>query len=209
METPSVSRERLILAGIQELEINGLSGFSLRKVAQRCGVSCAAPYKHFKDKRALVLAIAEHYNAQWVARQRAALEHTEADVTRQLQEVCKEYLRFLLDNPNYCTLATLNDAATGKWFIQRLFDGRTNTKQLIYQYCDYHGMDSETAHAKIVLLRGLLFGVAMLVGSGELELSEQRIELLYREINSAFLSYNSNIPRYAMTSSGDMWYNGI
>ena len=38
------------------------------------------------------------------------------------------------------------------------------------------------------LLRGLFFGVAMLVGSGELELTEDRIEILYREINSAFLS---------------------
>ena len=85
MESGSISRERLILAGIQELEANGLSGFSLRKVAQRCGVSCAAPYKHFKDKGELVLAIAEHYNAQWVRRQRAVLARTERDVTRQLQ----------------------------------------------------------------------------------------------------------------------------
>ena len=188
MESGSISRERLILAGIQELEANGLSGFSLRKVAQRCGVSCAAPYKHFKDKGELVLAIAEHYNAQWVRRQRAVLARTERDVTRQLQEICKEYLRFLLDNPNYCTLVTLNDAATGKWFMRHLFDGGTNTKELIQQYCAYHNMEPETAHVKVVLLRGLLFGVAMLVGSGELELSERRIELLYREINSAFLS---------------------
>ena len=188
MEGTSVSRERLIQAGIQELEKNGLNGFSLRRVAQRCGVSCAAPYKHFKNKSELVQAIAEQYNAQWNRRQKKVLENTEKDITRQLQEICKEYLRFLLDNPNYCMLATLNDAATGKWFMQHLFDGGTSTKQLVYEYCVYHNMPSETAHVKVVMLRGLFFGVAMLVGSGELELSEARIELLYREINSAFLS---------------------
>ena len=188
MDGSSVSREKLIQAGIEELETYGLNGFSLRRVAQRCGVSCAAPYKHFKNKGELVRAIALHYNAQWIERQKAALSHTEPDVTRQLQEVCKEYLRFLLDNPNYCTLVTLTDAATGKWYMQSLFDGSTKSKQLIQAYCAMHRMPSETAHVKVVLLRGLFFGVAMLVGSGELELSEARIELLYREINSAFLS---------------------
>ena len=189
MEGGSVFRERLIQAGIQELEQNGLNGFSLRKVAQRCGVSCAAPYKHFKDKQALMVAIANQYNAQWAERQRRVLEATGTnDITRQLQEVCKEYLRFLLDNPKYCMLVTMSDAETGKWFMRSLFDGSTPSKKLVQAYCVYHNIPPETAHVKVVLLRGLFFGVAMLAGSGELELNEQRIEILYREINSAFLS---------------------
>lgn len=188
MEGNTISRERLIQAGIAEIEQNGIVNFSLRRVAQRCGVSCAAPYKHFKDKRALMQAIAEHYNARWTARQKKVLECAGADITQQLREVCKEYLRFLLDNPNFCALVTLSDAATGKWFMRSLFDGATPAKKLVQQYCAYHNMDSETAHAKVVLLRGLFFGVAMLVGAGELELNENRIEILYREINSAFLS---------------------
>jgi len=188
MEGNAVSREKLIQAGMRELEEHGLEGFSLRRVAQRCGVSCAAPYRHFKDKRALVQAIAGEYNALWAERQQRALAQVDGDVTRQLQAVCKEYLRFLLDNPNYCRLVTLSDAATGKWFLQSLMDGSSPAKRLIQRYCAALHMDPETAHVKVVLLRGLFFGVAMLVGSGELELSEDRIELLYREMNSAFLS---------------------
>ncbi|MBR7186917.1 MAG: hypothetical protein IKD53_00015 [Clostridia bacterium] len=72
--------------------------------------------------------------------------------------------------------------------MHSLFDGSTPSKRLVQEYCAMHHMPPETAHVKVVLLRGLFFGVAMLVGSGELELSEERIELLYREINSAFLS---------------------
>lgn len=188
MEGGTVSRERLIQAGIQEIEACGVSCFSLRRVAQRCGVSCAAPYRHFKDKGALVRAIAGEYNARWAARQRAVLAGAGEDVTQQLQEVCKEYLRFLLDNPNFCALVSLTDAATGKWFMRSLLDGTTPSKRLVQQYCQQHHMDSETAHVKVVLLRGLLFGVTMLVGSGELELSERRMDILYREINSAFMS---------------------
>ena len=34
-------RERLILAGIEEIRLHGLQDFSLRKAASACGVSCA------------------------------------------------------------------------------------------------------------------------------------------------------------------------
>ena len=42
-------RERLILAGIQEIDARGIQKFSMRQVANACGVSCAAPYQHFQD----------------------------------------------------------------------------------------------------------------------------------------------------------------
>ena len=50
-------REELILAGIEEIEAHGVRGFSLRRVAKKCGVSCAAPYKHFADLNDFLLAI--------------------------------------------------------------------------------------------------------------------------------------------------------
>ncbi|MBQ9131598.1 MAG: helix-turn-helix transcriptional regulator, partial [Clostridia bacterium] len=55
--TSHAVRERLIIAGIRELEAHGLNDFSLRRVAVACEVSCAAPYRHFKDKEELILEI--------------------------------------------------------------------------------------------------------------------------------------------------------
>ena len=43
------TREALILAGLEELNEYGIQHFSTRRVAKACGMSCAAPYKHFKD----------------------------------------------------------------------------------------------------------------------------------------------------------------
>ena len=54
---PEALREALIIAGLKEIEIHGLTDFSLRRVAAACGVSCAAPYRHFKSKGELILAI--------------------------------------------------------------------------------------------------------------------------------------------------------
>ena len=51
------TKKALIKAGIHELQENGFSGFSMRRVASACGVSCAAPYRHFKDKDEFILEI--------------------------------------------------------------------------------------------------------------------------------------------------------
>ena len=53
-------RNRLIETGIELINAAGIGGFSLRKVAARCGVSHAAPYSHFKDVQELLAAMADH-----------------------------------------------------------------------------------------------------------------------------------------------------
>lgn len=52
-------RPALIQAGLKLLGEQGVQGLSLRGAAQLAGVSHAAPYRHFRDKGALVAAIAE------------------------------------------------------------------------------------------------------------------------------------------------------
>ena len=65
MENEKSVRERLISAGIVELEEHGLRDFSLRRVAAGADVSCAAPYRHFRDKEELILAIISYIRESW------------------------------------------------------------------------------------------------------------------------------------------------
>ena len=58
-------RSRLLFSGLKELEKHGVSDFSLRRVAQDAGVSCAAPYRHFKDKDELIGAVIEFVIEGW------------------------------------------------------------------------------------------------------------------------------------------------
>ncbi len=58
-------RARLISAGLLELMEHGSSDFSLRRVALAAQVSCAAPYRHFKDKDELIRAIISHIREDW------------------------------------------------------------------------------------------------------------------------------------------------
>ena len=66
-------REVLLLAGITEINTHGVTGFSIRRVATACGVSCAAPYKHFKDKKEFIASIIEFVNDEWRQRQEEIL----------------------------------------------------------------------------------------------------------------------------------------
>ena len=81
------TRQDLIKAGIEEINRHGVAGFSMRRIAQNCGVSCGAPYKHFGDRKEFVAAIIDYVNEQWHAQQVGILETWAGDTRRQIVEV--------------------------------------------------------------------------------------------------------------------------
>ena len=102
-------REQLIIAGIQEISKYGLQSFSIRRIANECGVSCAAPYKHYKDRQSFIAAIIEYINSQWGARQEKILQEFPDDTRKQLVQTSLDYVRFLLENPHFRSIIMLKD----------------------------------------------------------------------------------------------------
>lgn len=92
-------KNTLIQAGVEILSEEGVGGLSLRKVAQRAGVSHNAPYFHFADKQALIAAIStEGYRILY--EQLVMIRQTyQADPRRQLVEAAFMYLRFAQTRP--------------------------------------------------------------------------------------------------------------
>ena len=92
-------KNALIAAGLDILSKEGVGALSLRSVAQKVGVSHAAPYAHFVDKQALIAAIStEGYERLYEAIRAVVAEH-ERDPARQLVEGAWAYVRFALDDP--------------------------------------------------------------------------------------------------------------
>jgi AcrR family transcriptional regulator len=52
-------REAILIASLEAIEKNGVDSLSIREVAKTAGVTHQAPYRHFKDKEALLAAIAQ------------------------------------------------------------------------------------------------------------------------------------------------------
>lgn len=92
-------RRTLLDASLALIEEQGLDALSLREVARRAGVTHAAPYHHFADKRAVMAAIVgEGFTLLRDEMQRARDEADErADA--QLAAIGKGYVSFALRHP--------------------------------------------------------------------------------------------------------------
>jgi len=87
----------LVEAGVEILRGNGPEALTLREVARRAGVSQAAPYRHFKDRRELVAAVAERgFSHLGEAMHRAMAS---AGGRPGLRNVAEAYVQFGLANP--------------------------------------------------------------------------------------------------------------
>ena len=94
-------RKRLILAGIKELNEHGMAAFSYRRVAIAAGVSCAAPYRHFKSKDDFICAMMQYINAQWDLIATQIRQIFAQDEKRCIAETVKSVIRFFAANSNY------------------------------------------------------------------------------------------------------------
>jgi AcrR family transcriptional regulator len=92
-------KNALIQAGIDILSEQGLNALSLRKVAQRAGVSHSAPYAHFTDKQALIAAISTEGYRKLFDCLAAAVEQYRHDPLRQLIEASWAYVQFAQREP--------------------------------------------------------------------------------------------------------------
>ena len=114
-------REGLLLAGIAELEAHGLGGFSLRRVAAACGVSCAAPYKHFESKDHFIAAILDYIHEKWALLEEHICTVFPDDARERLLSLCLSNIRFWIGNPHFRSVHMMEaaDPAGGKAQIGR------------------------------------------------------------------------------------------
>jgi AcrR family transcriptional regulator len=92
-------KNALIAAGIDILSKEGVQALSLRAVAQRAGVSHAAPYAHYTDKQALIAAISTEGYRRLYASLEAIGERYAGNPARQLVEGAWAYAQFALHDP--------------------------------------------------------------------------------------------------------------
>jgi AcrR family transcriptional regulator len=93
-------KNALIEAGAEILSREGVTGLSMRRVAQRAGVSAAAPYAHFVDKQALIAAIATDGYRRLYDTLVTAIAAAGDDALRKLRDGAAAYLEFALAHPS-------------------------------------------------------------------------------------------------------------
>ena len=96
-------RNALIEESIKMINSSGEESLSMRKLAERCGVSMAAPYAHFKNKEEMINAIKEYVEDSFTAYLEAAVSSCKNDIEKKIITLGNAYITFFIENPEYFT----------------------------------------------------------------------------------------------------------
>lgn len=96
-------REALIAAVKDLIADHGPSGFTFSEAARAAGVSPAAPYRHFKDRDALIAAVAEQGFTAFAEHLEIAFEKGGTSPIRAFEAVTRAYLTFAAEERAYFT----------------------------------------------------------------------------------------------------------
>ncbi len=118
-------KEALIKEGLKLINEEGKKGFSLRKVAARCQVSHAAPYKHFKNKEELLEAISMQVTQDFKKHLQASFEASTDG--GGLSHCGKTYVKYMLEHKDSFEFMFLGDARLNVTFKNDEFSYNPNS----------------------------------------------------------------------------------
>lgn len=160
-----ILKEKLLSAGIDEIAAHGAEDFSLRRVAAACGASCAAPYKHFKNKEEFIQATIQYIDEKWNRLSRQIVASFD-DPCERIPRLCAANVRFKLANPLY--------SMGGQSFTPSITDE-------IRALCKRDGRSDESM--LLFSVSAMVSGTAWLISSGKLENSQDVMDLLMQKVS--------------------------
>jgi AcrR family transcriptional regulator len=96
-------REALIQAALDLITEKGAAGFTFAEAARSAGVSPGAPYRHFRDRDALIADVAQRGFVQFAADLARAWDDGRPDAFTALRNLGRAYLAFAKNEPAYYT----------------------------------------------------------------------------------------------------------
>jgi AcrR family transcriptional regulator len=94
-------REALIGAALDLISQKGPAGFTFAEAARQAGVSPAAPYRHFRDRDALMADVARQGFERFAERLIAAWDDARPNPLAALERLGHAYLGFAREEPAY------------------------------------------------------------------------------------------------------------
>ena len=163
-------RQALLAEGLRLVEEGGAEALALREVARAVGVSAAAVYRHFPDKRALMTALAEE-GGRRLAQVQDAAARQQPGLAEAFTATGRAYVRFALANPG---LFRLTFTYPGVTIPDPTRDDAAS--QLHAHALALAGGDERRARVIAVRSWALVHGLAMLMLDGRLPASETLVD---------------------------------
>ena len=173
---------KIAQAGRRLLDENGADAITMRRVARAVGITPMAIYRHYRDRAALLNALADDGFAEladWLSGKRFS-----KTLEKRLMQMGDIYLDHALQNPRLFELMFLRRREGARRYPRDFKAGQSPTANLMVQVvreamdCDYLRRDDPW---EIVFEIGALsHGLIMLYLGGRLDLSAPRFRALYR-----------------------------
>ncbi len=171
-------KEKLILAGIDEIGNCGVAGFSLRQVAVACNVSCATPYNYFKNKEGFVVEIIQYIKHQWSLLKTEINKIYKNDEKQQLIELCVFYIKFLVGNPNYRSIIMLDNIEVDDESHNDIESARNFIELELEHYMKLNNVSAREARRKSFVIRAIVFEATLLLERGDLENTPENFDFI-------------------------------
>jgi AcrR family transcriptional regulator len=97
-------REALIDGAYQQIEQEGAIALNLSKLAQKIGVSQPAVYRHFPNKQALAISVAQRGFEQLTEALQKTTQKVENDAFESIRAIAQAYVEFALNHPEIARL---------------------------------------------------------------------------------------------------------
>jgi AcrR family transcriptional regulator len=94
-------REALVVAALELIGAKGPAGFTFAEAARHAGVSPAAPYRHFRDRDALLSEVAQRGFQRFEQQLAAAWDQGRPCLATAFDRLGKAYLAFARSEPAY------------------------------------------------------------------------------------------------------------
>ena len=164
-------RNTLIIAAAELIEENGSVDFAMIDAARRAGVSSAAPYRHFRDKDALLEAVTQVAFLALTESTRAVAENEEPGTEACIIAVGSIYLAFVTGHPEFY------DLMWGDFGLRAIDAENTDVKttgfyvlvEAVEAWCNAQGLTDYDALELAVKLWGTAHGLACLAMNHHVE----------------------------------------
>ena len=171
-------KEKLILAGIDEIGNYGVANFSLRQVAVACNVSCATPYNYFKNKDGFVVEIIQYIKYQWSLLKTEINKIYKNDEKQKLIELCVFYIKFLVGNPNYRSIIMLDDIVVDDESNNDIDSARNFIELELEHYMKINNVSAREARRKSFVIRAIVFEATLLLERGDLDNTPENFDFI-------------------------------
>ncbi len=163
-------REALLAASVDLIGQQGIQSLSLRKLAQLVGVSHTSCYHHFKDKDALLAAVAEQGFVQISEGLRHIMDNADTQLMDKLKQAVSGYVSFATQNPTQYELMFGRDLWQGENHDQFQRVAKDSFRQYVHLFEQFQQQNilaaSENPLRLAQLMWSTLHGLAKLASDG-------------------------------------------